>query len=232
MNLKPHLSLIIVGSIIIIGIAIGTKILTKDKQIGVINPAFIAPALVDSSLQHITADFYIGNFQLQNQYGEWMDSTATDGKVYVVDFFFTTCQTICPVMTDQMERVQEAFKTEDNFVILSHSVTPDIDTVEQMARYAEAHGAMPNKWYFLTGPKEEVYRMARKNYFLIKKDEVGEAPIAGDGSQYDFIHTNNFVLIDDRNRIRGYYDGTSKEEVDVLIEDIQVLLKEKNERTK
>jgi protein SCO1/2 len=125
-------------------------------------------------------------------------------------------------MNDQMQRVQKAFKEETNFSILSFTVNPEVDTVEQMKRYAQEHHAIAGKWHFLTGEKTKLYDAARKYFFLLKKSEVENQGDVGT----DFIHTNNFVLIDKQQRIRGYYDGTNAKEVDKLISDAKLILQE------
>jgi protein SCO1/2 len=125
-------------------------------------------------------------------------------------------------MNDQMQRVQKAFKEETNFSILSFTVNPEVDSVEQMKRYAQEHHAIAGKWHFLTGEKTKLYDAARKYFFLLKKSEVENQGDVGT----DFIHTNNFVLIDKQQRIRGYYDGTNAKEVDKLISDAKLILQE------
>ena len=158
---------------------------------------------------------------LINQSGDTITQTNFEQSIYVADFFFTTCRSICPKMTKQMARVQEAFNTNDDVKLLSHSVIPAIDSVEVLAAYASAFGATPNKWHLVTGDKKHIYELARKSYFAVTD--------AGNGDEHDFIHTENFVLIDKNRQIRGFYDGTATEEVDQLIEDITLLInQEKN----
>jgi protein SCO1/2 len=139
------------------------------------------------------------------------------GCVYVAEYFFTTCQGICPVMNRQMERVQQAFAGERNFKILSHTVNPEYDSVAVMMDYAVAHHALRDKWYMLTGDKKMLYDVARREYYLNTEQ--------GDGGPNDFIHTQNFALLDTLGRIRGYYDGTDSADVDRLIQDAWLLLK-------
>ena len=145
------------------------------------------------------------------------------GKVAAVEYFFTTCGTICPKMNIQMQRVQKAFLNDERVKLLSFTVDPETDSVAQMRQYADAHGANPGQWHFLTGDKKELYSLARKSFFVLKPAEAQNLGDAGS----DFIHTNNFVLVDEQQRIRGYYDGTSEHSVDELIHDIQLLLDEK-----
>lgn len=195
----------------------------KQNAPGVVNPSQVNKELVDTSMQGISTGHRVSGFHLINQDGKEVDESLIEGKVFVADFFFTTCGSICPKMTSQLERVQKAFEDEDDFIILSHTVLPETDTAEVLKAYAEQHGADPVKWVFLTGDKKEIYRLARKSYFLVKEAAPGEE---GDGGQSDFIHTQNFVLVDAQKRIRGYYDGTSAKDVDRMMEDIRLVLEE------
>ena len=136
----------------------------------------------------------------------------------MADFFFTTCPTICPVMTKNMVALQNSFLNDPQVMLLSHSVTPDIDTVAQLKKYALEKGVKDQKWNLVTGDKKEIYQLARKSYLAVKEN--------GDGGPFDMIHTENFVLIDPDKRIRGFYDGTNLEEIAQLLEDIDVLKKE------
>ncbi len=192
----------------------------KSKDLPVINPIEVSSEMVDSSIMRKGIGHRIGEFEFLNQYGEKTGLKDVKGKVFVAEYFFTTCGTICPVMNQEMQRVQKAFKNNPDFKILSFTVDPEIDTVEQMRNYAEGHGAVKGQWHFLTGKKEDLYTAARKYFFVLKPAEAENLGDAGS----DFIHTNNFVLVDQQLRIRGYYDGTSKKEVDQLIEDIGKLL--------
>ncbi|MFB6306617.1 MAG: SCO family protein, partial [Flavobacteriales bacterium] len=143
-------------------------------------------------------------------------SKRFQGKIYIANFFFTTCRTICPKMTKQFQRIQKEFENNDEILLLSHTVDPKHDTAEVLKEYAKKHNAIEGKWIFATGNKEEIYDLARKSYFTVTSE--------GDGGKFDFIHTENFVLIDKKKRIRGFYDGTSPKEVDKLIRDIKKLL--------
>lgn len=191
----------------------------KPKELPVLNPIDLNSEMVDSSLLRKGIGHRIGDFEFVNQYGEKTGLKDVKGKVFVAEYFFTTCGTICPVMNAQMQRVQKAFKNDKNVQILSFTVDPEIDTVEQMKMYAEGHGAVKGQWHFLTGNKEDLYSVARKSFFVLKPAEAENQGDAGS----DFIHTNNFVLVDQQLRIRGYYDGTNPHEVDKLIKDIESL---------
>lgn len=174
--------------------------------------------VVDGKTVIDTVYHTIGDFEFTNQNGEKITSQSLEGKIKVVDFFFVDCQTICPKMSSQMKRVQEKVKTVDEIVLLSHTVNPEADSVPVLKRYATEYGAIDNKWHFLTGNKKDIYDIARKGYLV--------NALEGDGGPDDFIHTELFVLVDHKNRIRGLYDGTSKEAVDTLIDEIKVLMKQ------
>lgn len=195
----------------------------EEEKLPVINPVdIVEEGVVHEDLLRLGYGHTIGDFTFTDQNGEKFGRKDVLGKVYVAEFFFTTCGTICPVMNAQMQRVQSALSDENDFEILSFTVNPEVDTVEQMKRYATEHGANDEQWHFLTGEKEKLYEAARKSFFLLKPAEAQNLGDAGS----DFIHTNNFVLVDRKGRIRGYYDGTSKEEVDVLIKDARKLIEE------
>lgn len=197
----------------------------KPKPLPVINPVDLAPEMVDDELFELRQGYghTIGDFSLTNQEGKTITQDEIEGKVFVAEYFFTTCKSICPIMTAQMTRVHKVYTGNEDFRILSFTVDPDIDTVAQMKRYADRHNADPEYWHFLTGSKEELYRLARTSFFVLKPAEAENLGDAGS----DFIHTNNFVLVDKQKRIRGYYDGTSSSSIDSLLVDIQILLDEK-----
>lgn len=208
----------------IIGVTISYQYLkpSEKKKLPVINPIDISEEMVDPELLRIGYGHKIGDFSFLDQNGKTITQTDVKGKVFVAEYFFTTCQTICPIMNKQMQRVHEAYRKNNQFNILSFTVNPEIDTVEQMKRYADEHNADSKKWHFLTGEKDKLYELARKSFFVLKPAESQNLGDVGS----DFIHTNNFVLVDQEMRIRGYYDGTNPKEVDRLIKDIDLLLNE------
>jgi protein SCO1/2 len=157
-------------------------------------------------------------FCFKNQFNENVTEQTTSNKIYVTDFFFTTCESICPIMSTELERVYKAFYNNPNFLILSHTVEPEVDSVSVMLKYAKLHGVNNKQWLFLTGSKKDLYTMARTSYLL--NNEVGN------GDEDDFIHTQNFALVDYDKHLRGFYDGTDSAEVSRLIIDINLLLKE------
>jgi protein SCO1/2 len=213
------------GLVVIISVIVAYFMITGKKNTkapDVLNPIDLNPETVDQDLLQVGQGHKIGEFSFTNQDGQPIGLKDLKGKVFVSEYFFTTCQTICPRMNDQMQRIQQAFKEETNFKILSFTVNPEVDTVEQLKRYAQEHQAIAGKWHFLTGEKTKLYEAARKYFFLLKKSEVENQGDVGS----DFIHTNNFVLIDREQRIRGYYDGTNPKEVDKLIRDAKLILQE------
>ncbi|WP_019671208.1 SCO family protein [Eudoraea adriatica] len=189
--------------------------LQPKKVLPVYQPADFNSELVDSTLVHVKKYHTIADFSLTNQNGETITQDFYRDKIYVADFFFTTCPTICPVMTENMAFLQSRILNDEDVLLLSHSVTPDIDSVAQLKKYALEKGVIDKKWNLVTGNKKHIYELARKSYLAVKDD--------GDGGPFDMIHTENFILIDKERRIRGTYDGTSKEDMDKLLQDLEVL---------
>ena len=193
------------------------QLLKVDERLKIYNPADVNPRLVDFSMKHITKDHTIADFELTNQNGEKITNKNYKDKIYVADFFFTRCQTICIAMAYNMSELQNLYKKDAGIMFLSHSVTPEIDSVSVLKEYADRKGVIDGKWNITTGAKTHIYELARKSYFAVLDE--------GNGDENDFIHTEQFVLVDKEKRIRGYYDGTEKEDMEKLKEDI-VLLKE------
>lgn len=194
------------------------KFLFPEKKLPVFNPYDFNPELVDSTLRSQKTNHTIADFKLINQNGQVITQDNYKDKIYVADFFFTRCTTICPIMTGNMKLVQDAYKDNDEVMFLSHSVTPDIDSVSVLRAYADVKGVIDRKWNITTGDKKHIYELARKSYFAVLDE--------GDGGLQDFVHTENFTLIDKKRRIRGQYDGTEPAEIKRLIADIAILLKE------
>jgi protein SCO1/2 len=155
-----------------------------------------------------------------NQYNEKVTEENVKGKIYVTDFFFTTCQSICPIMSSQLERVYKQFENNKDILILSHTVSPEEDSVNVLKDYAFLHGVKDNRWLFVTGEKKHLYDMARKGYLLNAEE--------GTGDEDDFIHTQNFALVDKERHLRGFYDGTDSLDVSRLLVDINLLIEEYN----
>ena len=186
------------------------------KELPVFNPSDFDPKLVDTSLRKVNQNHTVKDFNLTNQNGVKISSKDYENKVYVVDFFFTRCPSICPIMTDNMLLIQDEFINDDQIMLLSLSVTPEIDSVSVLKNYAIEKGINDLKWNITTGSKKHIYDLARKSYFAVVDQ--------GDGDLQDFIHTPNFILVDKKKQIRGIYDGTELNEVTRLIEDIHTLI--------
>jgi protein SCO1/2 len=187
------------------------------KTLKVYQPADVSAELVDTTLQYVKKYHVISDFSLTNQNGKKITQEDYNDKIYVADFFFTTCQTICPIMTDNMVKIQEKLKNDNEILLLSHTVTPEIDSVAQLKKYALEKGVNDSKWNLVTGDKKVIYNLARKSYLVAK-----DVPY----SDNDLVHTENFVLVDKKKRIRGFYDGTDSESIEKLLEDIKILKKE------
>ena len=168
-------------------------------------------------------DHRILDFELVNHLGDTVTLADVEGQILVVDFFFTRCATICPLMTKNLQRIHDRLDPQMPIRILSHSVTPQADSVSVLNRYADKHGANPDLWWFLTGEKKEIYRLARQSYFSCLDE--------GDGGFQDFVHTENIVLIDDMGRLRGFYDGTDSKSMSQLFSDLGFLLEKKSEKS-
>jgi protein SCO1/2 len=173
--------------------------------------------LVDSTVQHIKKNHTIADFKLTNQNGKTITQDDYENKIYIADFFFTTCQTICPIMTDHMLEIQDKIKNNPDVLLLSHTVMPEVDSVAQLKKYALEKGVADSKWNLVTGSKKEIYDLARKSYMAAKENP---------GNPYGLIHTENFLLIDKKKRVRGFYDGTLQEDIYRLLGDIEKLQRE------
>ena len=185
------------------------------KLLPVYSPVMVNSELVAEEIQHVRKYHTIADFSLTNQNGETITQEDYKGKIYIADFFFTTCPTICPIMTKNMVDLQKALGKDSDVMLLSHSVTPEIDSVAQLKKYTIEKGVDDRNWNLVTGDKKQIYELARKSYLAVKTD--------GDGGPFDMIHTENFILVDKDKRIRGFYDGTKKEDMDKIMADIEIL---------
>lgn len=207
------LFMLVLSSVIFVAIQ---NALTPPKSLPILQPDQFDPTLVDDSLLFVKKYHKVAPFQLFNQNGDTITQQDYTGKIYVADFFFTTCPSICPTMTGNMAVLQEEFKNDPEVLFLSHSVTPDHDTPAILKKYALEKGVLDHKWNLVTGPKEHIYNLARKSYLAVK-----DAPYGG---KYDMVHTENFMLVDKEGRLRGRsYDGTNTDDIQALIEDIYIL---------
>lgn len=179
---------------------------------------FLAHWLVPGSAE--LTDFHrISDFKLINQEGELITQQSLNNKIYVADFFFATCPGICPQMTDNMKILQEEFIDDDDVMLISHTVTPERDTVAALKAYANTKGINSNKWYLLTGDRDQIYTLGREDYFI-------EENLGLEKEIDDFLHTENFVLIDKNKNLRGIYNGLKNNEINQIIADIKTLKKE------
>ena len=210
---KWFLFIVTVLSIIIL--ALFYSALKPKKTLPIYNPSMVNPELVDSTVQYISKYHSIADFSFTNQNGKTITQKDYEGKIYVADFFFTTCGSICPKMTTNLVDVQKAFINNPKVMLLSHTVFPEIDSVSVLKKYAIKNGVIDSKWNLVTGDKKQIYAMARKSYLAVKLGKPEEL--------YDMVHTENFVLVDSKRRVRGFYDGTKKEDIERLIEDINFL---------
>ena len=195
------------------------RALQPTPALPIYQPAMVDPVLVDESIQYVKKYHRIGDFSLTNQNNKNISHLDYDDHIYVADFFFTTCPSICPIMTENMVYLQSLVNDLTEVKLLSFSVTPEIDTPEVLKAYAQQKGINDSRWNLLTGDKKEIYKLARQSYLVVQED--------GNGGEHDMIHTENFVLIDKQRRIRGYYDGTQREDMEQIRADIDILRQEK-----
>jgi len=180
----------------------------------------LLPVIGEKHLSNTDTIYHtIGNFTLTNQYGEAISEQTVKNKMYVADFFFATCESICPQMSKNLIDVQKAFEKDDSVLILSHTVNPLHDTIDVLNKYAISYKAIKGKWHFLTGNKKTIYDLALHDYLVNALED--------DGSAEGFLHSELFLLIDTKGRIRGVYDGTDKVQVAKLIADMKLLKTEK-----
>jgi protein SCO1 len=183
-------------------------------------PKRVLPIYGEKHLSTTDTIFHtLPNFKLTNQYNEIVTNETVKNKIYVADFFFATCQSICPQMSKQLTRVQDAFAKNDSVLILSHTVNPMHDSVKVLNDYAQRYNAIKGKWHFLTGDKKTIYDLAKTGYLVNALED--------DGSAEGFLHSELLLLMDSKQRIRGMYDGTDEAAVSKLIADTKLLLTEK-----
>lgn len=191
------------------------EVASRVDELPYYNEASFTPKWLDKKSDKLEGFHKIPDFKLTNQNGEIITQKTFENKIYVTDFFFTTCPGICPMMTKNMAMVQEAFKNDDEILLLSHSVTPTKDSVPQLKKYA-LEKEIGNNWHLVTGDKKEIYDLGRQWYFV-------EADLGEPKGLDDFLHTENFILIDKNKHIRGIYNGLNKNSVQELITDIKTL---------
>ena len=202
----------------VVTISLFYSALKPQKTLPIYNPSDVNPELVDSTIQYKSKYHTIADFSFVNQNGDTITQKNYEGKIYVADFFFTTCGSICPKMSTNLSEVQKAVLNNPKVLLLSHTVFPEVDSVSVLKAYAVKYGVVDSKWNLVTGDKKEIYTMARKSYLAVKLGRPDQL--------YDMVHTENFVLVDQKRRVRGFYDGTNKEEIKRLLEDIDFLSQE------
>mgnify|MGYP000616154137 FL=1 len=202
-------------AVIAIGVLLVYPMVKRDPVLKIYMPSDINPKLVDESVFNNDIEHHIEDFELYNQDGEHVTKDTVAGRIYIADFFFTTCKNICPKMSDQMKILHDHYYSDDDILFLSHTVYPEADSIPVLKAYAKMYGVDTRKWMMLTGAKQDIYSLARKSYFVVLTE--------GDGGERDFIHTENFVLLDKKQRIRGFYDGTAPEDMERLKTDISIL---------
>ena len=199
----------------------------NNRKLPVFQPNDINPELVDSLLHGRGrgingGDHCISNFELTDQLNQKISKKLLYNKIVVANFFFVSCPSICPKMTQNLLAIHRHYIEDSSLLILSHTVWPEVDQVPLLFSYAEKYDVNHNTWRFLTGKKEELYRLARQDY--LAAPDIND-PNFQHGSNADFIHTENIILLDTKQRIRGYYNGTDSLEMDRLLEDIEILKK-------
>lgn len=215
---KVHLQQLLI-SLLLVFLSFGcSSDQAAQNQLPFYNQADFTPEWIDESSTHFNEIHKINKFELTDQNGALITNESLSGKIYVADFFFTLCPGICPKMTTNMGRIQQEFKEDDGIKLVSHSVMPWADSVSVLKAYADLKGINSTKWHLLTGPQNEIYDLARRSYFAEK--EIGL-----DKDSDEFLHTENFILIDEKGRIRGVYNGTLSLEMNRLISDIKALQK-------
>ena len=216
---KKYKSLLLFFSFFsVIFLVIAYRLMVQEPKLKVWYPADVNPKLVDTSVQFIRKDHKIADFSFINQNGQTITNKNYEGKIYVADFFFTTCPSICPIMKDHMVFLQKELQNNPNVLLLSHTVMPEIDSVQVLKAYALKKRVDDKKWNLVTGNKKDIFYLARTSYLVVETGNPEEL--------YDMVHTENFVLVDPKKQVRGFYDGTNMEDMKKLLNDIHILEKE------
>ena len=223
MGLKKSEYLKIGGILLVfsLGIFLSIRIQTPDFTLPILNPNDLNPGLVDESLQSKGIDHTVAPFSLISQNGMEVTQDDVENHIRIVNYFFTTCPGICLDMAKSLRKVQSKYIDNDAIKIMSHSAMPEYDTPKVLKNYAEVNDVDSNRWILLTGEPDLINNLARTSYFTVLKEGEG-------WDEHSFIHTENLVLVDHKGRLRGYYDGTSENDTDLLIDHIAVLLEERD----
>lgn len=193
----------------------------KTKTLPFYNSEEFTPEWISKSDKNYANIHTIAPFEFTNQNGKKITNQDFEDKIYIADFFFTTCPSICPILAKNMETIQENYKDNSDVLMLSHSVMPWVDTVKKIKEYATEKKAIDNKWHLITGDRDDIYKLARTSYFADEDFKKTK-------DESEFIHTENFVLVDRKGRIRGVYNGTLSLDIQRLKRHIEILKKEKS----
>jgi protein SCO1 len=196
----------------------GCNEMNSNEKLPYLGRKEIMPVQEDSGIRYDTIYHTIADYSFVNQDSNQVTHATFRDHIYVADFFFTTCPTICPVMKAQMLRVYETFKSEEKVMFLSHTIDPDYDTVALLHNFADRLGVSSKKWHFVTGPKEDIYEIGQNSYMVTAMEDKNEPG--------GYIHSGAFILVDKERHIRGIYDGTDENEVNRLMKDMTRLLRE------
>lgn len=207
------------SSVVILLLAATFSSCQTDNRLPVLGQKDVRTRLVEGKTVTDSVDHTIPDFRFVSQYGDTVTAETLDGKIYVADFFFTTCPTICPKMKTQLKRVYDRFKGNAGVMLLSHTIDPTRDSVAVLREFAEGLGVAGRQWLFVTGDKEKIYEIGENSY-MVTAEEDASAPGG-------VVHSGAFILVDTQKRIRGIYDGTTEEGVDRLMTDMEKLLNEK-----
>ena len=197
-------------------VLVGCKTAPEPMSLPFINQPDFTPEWIKGSDSNYSSIHQIPNFSFTNQDNQPVTEKTVEGKIYVANFIFTRCNNICPKMTTNMDILQQKYKEDEGVIFLSHSVTPEMDSVPVLRKFATDKGVKSGKWHLLTGNKDEIYELAKQQYYA--GDTIGFYQ-----KRNEFLHTENFILVDKHRRIRGVYNGTLRIEMDRLIEDIGTL---------
>ena len=191
----------------------------KSKTLPFYNSAAFTPEWISENDANYSKIHTIDSFEFTNQNGQKITNSTFEGKIYIADFFFTTCPSICPILAKNMGVIQEFYKEDITIVLLSHTVMPSVDSVEKIKEYAIEKGVIDQKWHLITGDRDEIYNIARTSYFADEDFKKTK-------DESEFIHTENFVLVDGKGRIRGVYNGTLGVDILRLKRHVKILKKE------
>ncbi len=205
---------ILLPSLLLLAISCTTQV----QKLPVMGRSKLVDREVNGAIVMDTIPHAIAEFRFLNQDSSWVTNETLAGKVYVADFFFTSCPSICPIMKSQLIRIYKEFESEDDLRLVSYSIDPEFDTVAVLREYAERLGVSSERWHFLTGDQDDIYKLGETSYMVTTVED--ESAPGG------FLHSGAFLLIDKERRVRGIYDGTVEEQVNTLMGDIRTLIGE------